>query len=118
MCTEKSRTEKKPAWEGDESLCSDGRSCEFFLKCWMTSGLLDGSCGGIMYACCQRKDAKAIAGDYNLIETPREQLLHPQLAKPDSTNFDHVSDNHRKLPIVCMQFIYYLFFTICMYTFG
>ncbi|XP_057321992.1 testisin-like isoform X2 [Microplitis mediator] len=92
---EKSRTEKKPAWEGDDSLCSDGRSCEFFLKCWMTSGLLDGSCGGIMYACCHRKDAKAIAGDYNLIETPREQLLHPQLASPDSTNTEHVSDDHQ-----------------------
>ncbi|XP_014295091.1 testisin isoform X1 [Microplitis demolitor] len=93
--TEKSRTEKKPAWEGDDSLCSDGRSCEFFLKCWMTSGLLDGSCGGIMYACCHRKDAKAIAGDYNLIETPREQLLHPQLASPDNTNTEHVSDDHQ-----------------------
>ncbi|XP_034951484.1 proclotting enzyme-like [Chelonus insularis] len=73
--TDKSRKEKKPLWEGDESLCADGQTCEFFLKCWMTAGLLDGSCGGIMYACCQRKDAKAIS-DYNLVNAPREQLQH------------------------------------------
>ncbi|KAK0076383.1 hypothetical protein PV325_005483, partial [Microctonus aethiopoides] len=76
--SEKSRNEKKPLWEGDETLCADGQSCEFFLKCWMSAGLLDGSCGGIMFACCQRKDAKA-SGDLNLlVDTPRDQL-HPQL---------------------------------------
>lgn len=78
ICAEKSRNEKKPLWEGDETLCADGQSCEFFLKCWMSAGLLDGSCGGIMFACCQRKDAKA-SGDLNLlVDTPRDQL-HPQL---------------------------------------
>lgn len=38
----------------------------------MSAGLLDGSCGGIMYACCQRKEPKG-SSDYNLIEAPRDQ---------------------------------------------
>ncbi|XP_015116647.1 serine proteinase stubble [Diachasma alloeum] len=71
--TEIPRNEKKPSWQGDDTLCADGRSCEFFLKCWMTSGLLDGSCGGIMYACCHRKDPKT-SNDLNLVDPPREQL--------------------------------------------
>lgn len=42
----------------DDTLCMNGR-CEFFLSCWMASGLLDGSCGGLLYACCQRPDKEA-----------------------------------------------------------
>ncbi|XP_044001004.1 coagulation factor IX isoform X2 [Aphidius gifuensis] len=72
---EKSRKEKKPLWEGDDSLCGDGRSCEFFLKCWMSAGLLDGPCGGIMYACCARKDSKDLT-DLNVIDTSKEQYNH------------------------------------------
>ncbi|XP_039300223.1 brain-specific serine protease 4-like, partial [Nilaparvata lugens] len=37
--------------------CSSG-SCEFFLSCWMTSGLIEGTCGGLLYACCHRNTAK------------------------------------------------------------
>ncbi|XP_043513069.1 proclotting enzyme-like isoform X2 [Frieseomelitta varia] len=66
------RQQKRPLWKGDDTLCADGRSCEFFLMCWMSAGLLDGSCGGIMYACCQRKEPKD-SSDYNLIEAPRDQ---------------------------------------------
>ncbi|XP_049846662.1 proclotting enzyme isoform X2 [Schistocerca gregaria] len=39
---------------GDQSMCSQG-TCEFFLTCWMSAGLLEGSCGGFLYACCQRR---------------------------------------------------------------
>lgn len=73
-------------------MCADGRSCEFFLMCWMTAGLLDGSCGGIMYACCQRKDPKALT-DYNLIESPRDQSrplpldLYTETASDDRKSF-------------------------------
>ncbi|KAG7209853.1 hypothetical protein KM043_011456 [Ampulex compressa] len=66
------RQQKRPLWKGDDTLCADGRSCEFFLMCWMSAGLLDGSCGGIMYACCHRKEAKD-SSNYNLIEAPRDQ---------------------------------------------
>jgi len=45
---------------GDQSLCATG-TCEFFLFCWMSAGLLEGSCGGLLYACCQRRAAKDTA---------------------------------------------------------
>lgn len=73
-------------------MCADGRSCEFFLMCWMSAGLLDGSCGGIMFACCQRKDPKALT-DYNLIESPRDQSrplpldLYTETASDDRKSF-------------------------------
>lgn len=54
----------------------------------MSAGLLDGSCGGIMYACCQRKDAKAISSsaDYNTITSDEtRELLQPQLAQDTDT---------------------------------
>lgn len=31
-----------------------GGSCEFFLTCWMSNGLLQGTCGGILRGCCHR----------------------------------------------------------------
>lgn len=37
--------------------CLSG-NCEFFLSCWMGSGLIQGSCGGFLYACCHRNTAK------------------------------------------------------------
>lgn len=51
------------AWSTDEpqgkaQQCLSG-NCEFFLSCWMTSGLIQGSCGGFLYACCHRNTAKA-----------------------------------------------------------
>ena len=45
---------------GDQSLCATG-TCEFFLFCWMSAGLIEGSCGGLLYACCQRRTAKDTA---------------------------------------------------------
>ncbi|KAJ8680279.1 hypothetical protein QAD02_016066 [Eretmocerus hayati] len=73
--TEARNKEKRPVWKGDDSLCADGRSCEFFLMCWMSAGLLDGSCGGIMYACCHRtKDAAKASNDYNLVDDQIQSL--------------------------------------------
>lgn len=74
-------------------MCADGRSCEFFLMCWMTAGLLDGSCGGIMFACCQRKESSKALTDYNLVEVPRDQTrplsldLYTETADDDSKSF-------------------------------
>ncbi|XP_066597303.1 proclotting enzyme-like [Prorops nasuta] len=82
------RQEKRPLWKGDDTLCADGRSCEFFLMCWMSAGLLDGSCGGIMFACCQRKDPKT-SPDYNLVEAPRDQSESiPPDSYTDASNDD------------------------------
>ncbi|XP_015588321.1 proclotting enzyme isoform X1 [Cephus cinctus] len=66
------RKRKRSPWEGDDSLCVDGGSCEFFLMCWMSAGLLDGACGGIMFACCKRKGAKS-SSDYNTLDSPKDQ---------------------------------------------
>lgn len=32
----------------------EGGTCEFFLICWMSRGLLQGSCGGLLRGCCHR----------------------------------------------------------------
>ncbi|XP_038112249.1 uncharacterized protein LOC6043178 [Culex quinquefasciatus] len=32
----------------------EGGTCEFFLLCWMSGGLLQGSCGGLLKGCCHR----------------------------------------------------------------
>ncbi|XP_033226364.1 testisin isoform X2 [Belonocnema kinseyi] len=87
-----SRKQKRPLWEGDDSLCADGRSCEFFLTCWMSSGFLEGTCGGLMYACCHRnkESAKASSSDYNLVDAAREenQLLATDSYPEETTNED------------------------------
>ncbi|XP_055642277.1 uncharacterized protein LOC129779048 isoform X2 [Toxorhynchites rutilus septentrionalis] len=32
----------------------EGGTCEFFLLCWMSGGLLQGTCGGLLKGCCHR----------------------------------------------------------------
>ncbi|XP_045605931.2 uncharacterized protein [Procambarus clarkii] len=46
---------------GDPSLCYAG-SCEFFLLCWMGGGLIDGGCGGFLFACCNRPNQRGQRG--------------------------------------------------------
>lgn len=38
---------------GDQSQCTTG-SCEFFLICWMSGGIVEGDCGGFLMSCCNR----------------------------------------------------------------
>lgn len=40
---------------GDQHQCSTG-SCEFFLFCWLGGGIIQGNCGGFLFACCLRPD--------------------------------------------------------------
>ena len=40
---------------GDQHQCGTG-SCEFVLFCWLSGGIIDGACGGFLYACCLRPD--------------------------------------------------------------
>lgn len=56
--TEERGAKGKYPYLGNQSMCSNGK-CEFFLTCWMASGLIEGSCGGFLYACCQRPDKEA-----------------------------------------------------------
>ncbi|XP_063585561.1 uncharacterized protein LOC134762977 [Penaeus indicus] len=46
---------------GDQSLCYSG-SCEFFLFCWLSGGLIDGGCGGFLFACCTRPNNRGQRG--------------------------------------------------------
>lgn len=72
----------------DKGSCPNGR-CEFFLSCWMSSGLIDGSCGGFLYACCQRLNK----------ETPKtnEHRTNDVITLP--TNFGPVVNDFSKFPI-------------------
>ena len=47
------RNKDKIAFVGDQHQCSAG-SCEFFLFCWLSGGVIEGGCGGFLFACCQR----------------------------------------------------------------
>ncbi|GAB0088366.1 uncharacterized protein DMENIID0001_027700 [Sergentomyia squamirostris] len=40
----------------------EGGSCEFFLLCWMSGGLLHGACGGLLRGCCHRTAKSANLG--------------------------------------------------------
>ncbi|XP_055680005.1 uncharacterized protein LOC129788057 isoform X1 [Lutzomyia longipalpis] len=40
----------------------EGGTCEFFLMCWMSGGLLHGACGGLLRGCCHRTAKSANLG--------------------------------------------------------
>jgi hypothetical protein len=44
---------KKRQFVGDQHQCGAG-SCEFFLFCWLSGGVVEGGCGGMIFACCKR----------------------------------------------------------------
>lgn len=43
-----------------------GGNCEFFIGCWMTGGLLQGTCNGLLRGCCHRtaKSANLRTSDF------------------------------------------------------
>lgn len=43
-----------------------GGTCEFFVHCWLTGGLLQGTCIGLLRGCCHRtaKSANILTADY------------------------------------------------------
>lgn len=56
--------------EARELQCQhEGGSCEFFLLCWMSSGLIQGSCGGFMRGCCHRTAKSANLGTSDIKNT-------------------------------------------------
>ncbi|XP_018330910.1 uncharacterized protein LOC108740895 isoform X1 [Agrilus planipennis] len=59
---------------GSEDDCTEDATCEFFLTCWMSGGLLDGTCG-LLRGCCQRDNSKSGRSTSQMvgtIEAPRE----------------------------------------------
>lgn len=46
----------------------EGGTCEFFLTCWMTNGLLQGTCGGVLRGCCHRIAKSANSGANDIVD--------------------------------------------------
>jgi len=40
------------------TICVQGATCEFFLTCWISGGLIDNQCDGLLKVCCYRGVAK------------------------------------------------------------
>ncbi|XP_023311514.1 uncharacterized protein LOC108913614 [Anoplophora glabripennis] len=61
--------------KGAYEFCSPGATCEFFLSCWLSGGLLDQPCDGLLRGCCFRGAAKKGRNDglsIGTLEAPRE----------------------------------------------
>ncbi|RZB40215.1 uncharacterized protein BDFB_003781 [Asbolus verrucosus] len=43
---------------GTQVGCASGVTCEFFLTCWLSGGLLESPCDGLLRGCCQRGASK------------------------------------------------------------
>ncbi|XP_018017475.1 uncharacterized protein LOC108674083 isoform X2 [Hyalella azteca] len=48
----------------DPNMCYSG-SCEFFLMCWVSGGLIEEGCGGFLYACCNRPGRAHYPGSFS-----------------------------------------------------
>jgi len=57
---------------GDQKLCYTG-TCEFFLMCWLGGGLIDGGCGGFLFACCNRGGGGVGGRNQNRPESFRDE---------------------------------------------
>jgi len=44
-----------------------GGTCEFFFGCWVTGGLLQGTCNGLLRGCCHRTAKSANLGTSELL---------------------------------------------------
>lgn len=58
----------------------DGGQCEFFLLCWMSSGLIQGTCSGVLRGCCHRTAKSSNVGNeatnqlFNLTNLPNKDF--------------------------------------------
>lgn len=60
---------------GSEEFCASGATCEFFLTCWLSGGLLESPCHGLLRGCCQRGTSKTGESGglaIGTLEAPRE----------------------------------------------
>ncbi|KAK9873955.1 hypothetical protein WA026_002307 [Henosepilachna vigintioctopunctata] len=60
---------------GTNLMCISGASCEFFLSCWLSGGLLETPCEGFLRGCCQKGASKTGQSAFlavGTLEAPRE----------------------------------------------
>ncbi|KAF2356971.1 Serine proteases trypsin domain [Trinorchestia longiramus] len=57
------RRDSDPNIDRDQNMCYSG-SCEFFLMCWVSGGLIEEGCGGFLYACCTRPGRAHYPGSF------------------------------------------------------
>lgn len=56
-----------------------GGTCEFFLGCWVSGGLLQGTCNGLLRGCCHRtaksanlRTSEYVGGTIDLTDLPHK----------------------------------------------
>ncbi|XP_017772422.1 PREDICTED: proclotting enzyme [Nicrophorus vespilloides] len=60
---------------GAEEVCAATATCEFFLSCWLSGGLLESPCEGLLRGCCHRGSSKtghSYSQAIGTLEAPRE----------------------------------------------
>lgn len=68
------RPPTKKFFVGDPSQCITG-SCEFFLFCWMSGGVVEGGCGGFLMSCCNRPN---LVGHKTIVV--QDNVAHPDIS--------------------------------------
>lgn len=103
-----------------------GGTCEFFVHCWLTGGLLQGTCIGLLRGCCHRtaKSANILTADYagntiDLTDLPQKNFgpvkndpseflfqIHARLTEPIDTSISELPFyNFFSLLIVAVGFL-------------
>lgn len=57
----------------------EGGTCEFFVMCWMSGGLMQGTCNGILQGCCHRTAKSSNLGEeagkmFDLTDLPNKDF--------------------------------------------
>ena len=87
-------------------MCYAG-SCEFFLSCWMSGGLVEEGCGGFLFACCNRPGRAHYSSftDNHFRDDPRGLIpfdLGPVVNDPGKRGFESAKK------LCSLVFLFYL----------
>lgn len=79
-----------------------GGTCEFFLGCWLSGGLIQGTCDGLLRGCCHRtaKSANLRSSDYvgntvDLTDLPQKNY-GPVNNEPSESGGSRLSKSEKK----------------------
>ncbi|KAH0811039.1 hypothetical protein GEV33_011753 [Tenebrio molitor] len=81
---------------GTQLGCASGVTCEFFLTCWLSGGLLESPCDGLLRGCCQRgasKTGQSASLAVGTLEAPRES---PKSVAADADYRCGISSNRQQ----------------------